>query len=70
MILQFWKDVVEDSEVRDLIWDKTSLTQGKQFMPTDQISMTHCTITIFFLATMGKILRQINISTLFCELFV
>nr|XP_046184297.1 AT-rich interactive domain-containing protein 2-like isoform X3 [Oncorhynchus gorbuscha] len=25
--MKFWKDVVEDSEVRDLIWDKTSLTQ-------------------------------------------
>ncbi|KAM9403367.1 AT-rich interactive domain-containing protein 2-like isoform 1-T1 [Salvelinus alpinus] len=25
--MKFWKDVVEDSEVRDLNWDKTSLTQ-------------------------------------------
>ncbi|XP_010890936.2 AT-rich interactive domain-containing protein 2 isoform X1 [Esox lucius] len=25
--VKFWKDVVEDSEVRDLIWDKTTQTQ-------------------------------------------
>uniref|UniRef100_A0AAZ3P9U7 AT-rich interactive domain-containing protein 2 n=1 Tax=Oncorhynchus tshawytscha TaxID=74940 RepID=A0AAZ3P9U7_ONCTS len=26
----FWKDVVEDSEVRDLIWDKTNTTLGDE----------------------------------------
>lgn len=48
MILQFWKDVVEDSEVRDLIWDKTSLTQGKQLMLTDPILKDPLHNKIFF----------------------
>uniref|UniRef100_A0A674D2J2 AT-rich interactive domain 2 n=1 Tax=Salmo trutta TaxID=8032 RepID=A0A674D2J2_SALTR len=28
--MKFWKDVVEDSEVRDLIWDKTNTTSGDE----------------------------------------
>lgn len=28
--LQFWKEVVEDTEVRELIWDKSGPAQGKQ----------------------------------------
>ncbi|XP_055793558.1 AT-rich interactive domain-containing protein 2-like isoform X1 [Salvelinus fontinalis] len=34
--MKFWKDVVEDSEVRDLIWDKTSLTQVTDNMSGDE----------------------------------
>ena len=30
VLLQFWKEVVEDAEVRELIWDKNSPAQGKQ----------------------------------------
>lgn len=29
VLLQFWKEVVEDTEVRELIWDKSSGAQGK-----------------------------------------
>lgn len=29
VLLQFWKEVVEDTEVRELIWDKSSAAQGK-----------------------------------------
>lgn len=28
--LQFWREVVEDTEVRELIWDKSGLTQGER----------------------------------------
>lgn len=28
-LAQFWKEVVEDTEVRELIWDKSNAAQGK-----------------------------------------
>lgn len=30
VLSQFWKEVVEDAEVRELIWDKNSSAQGKR----------------------------------------
>lgn len=29
VVPQFWREVVEDTEVRELIWDKSSTAQGK-----------------------------------------
>lgn len=29
VFVQFWKEVVEDAEVRELIWDKSNAAQGK-----------------------------------------
>lgn len=29
-VVQFWKEVVEDTEVRELIWDKSNAAQGKR----------------------------------------
>lgn len=30
LFVQFWKEVVEDTEVRELIWDKSNAAQGKR----------------------------------------
>lgn len=42
-LAQFWKEVVEDTEVRELIWDKSNAAQGNGIqgkLPLDAHSLT------------------------------